>query len=91
MARTFEARPDRPLLELGDRRPVPALVLSPASDPAHARVLGQRLAHRTTERAGADAVDDDDLVEPGQQRIVEVGIQSLDRGLDPLAVKVEAR
>ena len=54
-------------------------------------MLGERLPHRPTERAGADAVDDDDLVEPGQQRIVEVGIQSFDRGLDPLAVKVEAR
>ena len=53
-------------------------------------MLGQRLAHRAPERPGADAVDDHDLVETGEQRIVEMGVQSLERSLDPLAVEVEA-
>ena len=53
-------------------------------------MLGERLAHRAPQRPGADAMDDHDRVEPGEQRVVEVGVQPLERGLDPLAVEVEA-
>jgi hypothetical protein len=53
-------------------------------------VLGQRLTYRAPERPGPDAVHDHDLVETGEQRIVEMGVESLERSFNPLAVEVEA-
>ena len=85
-----DADPDTRALELGDGRSVAALVLPPTTDRANARMLGQRLAHRSPQRPGTDAVHDHDLVETGEQRIVQMGIQSLERRLHPLAVEVEA-
>ena len=70
--------------------PSPPSSFRPPRIAANARVLGQRLAHRASERPGADAVDDHDAVEAGEQRIVEMGVQPLERSLDPLAMEVEA-
>ena len=54
-------------------------------------MLGKGFPHRPPQRPGADAVDDHGAVEPGEQGVVEVGVQPLERSLDALAVKVERR
>ncbi len=78
-------------LELGDRGALAALVLASAAEGPYPRVLSQCLANRASQCAGPDAVDDDDAVEARQEGIVQVGGETLERGLDTLAVEIDAR
>ena len=82
-----DAGPDA--LELGDRRSLASLVLAAASLRPHARVLRQCVPDGPPQRSGADPVDNDDAVEPGQQGVVQVGVEALERGFDALTVEVE--
>ena len=60
--------------ELDDRRPVAALAALAGPDRLHQRMTRGRCAHGVAERAGAQPVDDQDLVEARQRGIVEVAI-----------------
>ena len=77
-------------LELRDGRPVATLLAATGSRGAHPGVLGQVLANRAAQRPRPGAVHDDRLVQAGQERLVEVGAQLLERGLDTLASEVES-
>ncbi len=77
IAHARRRRPRRPGgLELGDRRPSPPSSRRP---PRTARTRGcSARASRTARRSAPvpDAVDDHDAVEPGQERLVEVGLRA---------------
>ena len=76
-------------LELRDRSSLSALVLPSATHPLHAWMLTQRLTDGSPQRAGSDAVDDHDRVEPGEEGVVEVGMQPLECRFDPFAMEVK--
>jgi hypothetical protein len=53
-------------------------------------MVGQVLPDRTAQRARPGPVQDDRLVQPGQQRLIQVGGELLERGLHPLPPEVQA-
>lgn len=78
-------------LELRDRRAVAALIATAAAHTSDLWMLSQYFTHRTPQGPGPNAVHDDDVVESGEERIVEVGVQALEGGLDPFAMQIQCR
>ena len=78
-------------LELDDRRPVAALAALAGAQRLDQRMVGRRRPDGVAHGAGPHPVDDDDLVEPGQPRVVEIAGQRLERLVDARAAQVERR
>ena len=55
----------------------------------HERMASSPLPDRVAQGARPEAVDDDDLAEPGQRSVVQVAVEGLERLLDPGASQVQ--
>src|SRR6185295_855857 len=72
-----------------DRRAVAPLVGLPDAQVRDRPVAAEVVAHGVAELAGAVAVDDPDLAVRPAERLIEVGVESLQRRLDALADQVD--
>src|SRR4051812_15635985 len=71
------------------RRAVSPFVRCPGADLGDATVRPQMLAHGLAQTAGAVAMDHPHLLAGGEERLIEIGVELLQRRLHPQADQVD--